>query len=113
MTTRSEGKVPDPLPDEACSGENLFRDYVGEGQEYRGHNGCCGHCGAEYKEADDSDLSTAHWMHTRAVALAVWNRDTPPDVAALCRVMDPDDPQEAQDHAERLLAHKGPVMMGG
>jgi hypothetical protein len=107
----TEHPLPDPLPARACRSDDLLRDYVSDGREYRGHRGSCMNCGAEYKESDDSDLSNTHWMHVRKVGLAVWERDTDPVVVALCRVMDPDDPGDAMKHAERLLAH-GPIMMG-
>lgn len=103
MTTRSEGKVPETLPARPCEERDLDRDYVGEGREYHGHNGACLNCGATYSEAEDSDLATAHWMHTLAVMLAIWERDTLGPVKALARVMDPDDPMSATEHAQRLV----------
>lgn len=103
MTTRSEGKVPDVLPPRPCEERDLYRDYVGEGREYRGHNGSCMNCDAEYKESDDSDLNTAHWMHTLAVMLAIWERDTSGSVKALARIMDPERPMDATEHAQRLV----------
>lgn len=102
MTTRSEPNLPPVLPARACEDRDLLRDYVGEGREYRGNNGSCMNCDAEYHESEDSDLATAHWMHTRAVEYALWERDTPAETRDLCRAMDPEDPMSATEHAGRL-----------
>ena len=92
------------LPDRPCETSDLFRDYVGDGREYRGHNGECENCGEKFKESDHGDLGDAHWMHTLAIARACWERDTGPEVQALALAMDPDDPEAATDHAANLLA---------
>lgn len=107
----TEHPLPDPLPVRSCMSEDLLTDYVGDGREYRGHNGTCMNCGTEYSESDDSDLSNTHWMHTKKVRLAVMERDVSPEVWALCVVMDEHDPDDALEYAERLIAH-GPVWMG-
>lgn len=99
MTTRSEPKLPADLPARPCESSDLDRDYVGEGREYRGHNGSCLNCGATYSEAEDSDLATAHWMHTHAVKRAIWQRDTPERIQEMCLVMEPLDPISATEHA--------------
>lgn len=103
--SRNEPKLPATLPARPCDEDrDLFRDSVGEDEMYRGHNGDCMNCGAEYSEADDCDLHTAHWMHCTAVARALWDRDEPADVRELAAVMDPDDPMDATVHARALLA---------
>jgi hypothetical protein len=104
MTTRSQPNLPPMLPATACVEMDFFRDYVGEGREYSGHNGECTNCGVTFRESDDSDLATAHWMHRRAVARAIWERDEPADVRKFATLMDPDDPMDATVHARNLLA---------
>lgn len=105
----TEHPLPDPLPARACRGDDLFVDRVDEGREYRGHKGECENCGTEYSESDDSDLSNTHWMHSKKVHTALWERDTEPRVKAYAKVMDPDDPWDATEHAKRLIEHGNPV----
>lgn len=108
MTTRSEPNLPATLPARPCDERDLFRDYVGDGAEYRGHNGDCENCGVTFKESDDSDLATAHWSHRRAVARALWDRDEPAGVRELAAAMDPDDPMDATEHARNLISVRKP-----
>ena len=105
MTTRSEGRVPETLPERPCEERDFIRDYVGDAEMYRGHNGSCDNCGAEFSEADEGDLSTAHWMHRKAVAEAFWAANTPERIKVMAKIMDPDDPMDATEHAERYAAH--------
>jgi hypothetical protein len=106
----TEHPLPDPLPVRSCQGQDLLVDVVYDGREYDGHNGMCMNCNTSYNESDDSDLSNTHWMHTKKVRLAVWERDTDPVLVSLCRIMDPDDPDDATDHAETLLLNREMVV---